>query len=305
VNRQRPTGLTLIGAYYFLVALSFFLISLISFVSSDSLGAFGLLLATDAPRNAALTAGVLLLIFAVAAVVLGWKLWELAEWARVTSVVLEAMGGIVNLISGVSLIAGFTVGGVRITQPGSGIASILWALVHFGIVYYLTRPEVMRLFRTGRTMMPAPATVPTAPPPPAPLPSLPAASPRPAITVQPGGAAVMGASPLEATKLATPPRQARAWLAEVGEQGRRHDLPESSTYIGRDGNRCQIVLGDMRASGQHACIRYEHGQFVLHDMASRNGTHWNGSRVGQPTPLADGDRVRVGQTEYVFKEVRA
>lgn len=303
MNRPRPTGITLIGAYYFLTAVINFLAAIFALQASDMVAGLGQLFGTNAVTNIAITSAILLLFFAIFYTVLGWKLWDYKEWARIIAVGLEAMVGVISLLSGIALLVGVTIAEQQLTSPGSGMASIILSFLHFTIVYYLTRSEVISLFSTGRTRIPSrhgtvapppPTSVPPVVPPPAP--ALPIRSPLP----QPVGG---NAPQLEATKLASQPQQSRAWLVDVGNGSRRFDLA-NTTLLGRDGNKCQVVLNDPRVSKEHANIRLEHGQFILRDLASSNGTYWNDRRVGQPVPLADGDRVRIGQTELVFKEIR-
>ena len=50
---------------------------------------------------------------------------------------------------------------------------------------------------------------------------------------------------------------------------------------------------DLDASGRHAELRREDGQWILVDVGSRNGTWVNGERVGRAT-LKDGDEMHLG-----------
>jgi DNA-binding NtrC family response regulator len=70
--------------------------------------------------------------------------------------------------------------------------------------------------------------------------------------------------------------------------------------IGRDpGNT--LVLNDTFASSRHARIERKNGGFVLRDLHSRNGTFVNGARVTEVF-LTPNDRIRIGETVYVFSE---
>ncbi|HEX8254325.1 MAG TPA: FHA domain-containing protein [Thermoanaerobaculia bacterium] len=70
--------------------------------------------------------------------------------------------------------------------------------------------------------------------------------------------------------------------------------------LGRDpGN--DIVLRDPKVSRHHAEIVFERGFFVLHDLASANGTYVNGKRV-RVAPLTHGARLRMGNTYGRFSE---
>ncbi|HEY6843330.1 MAG TPA: FHA domain-containing protein [Thermoanaerobaculia bacterium] len=70
--------------------------------------------------------------------------------------------------------------------------------------------------------------------------------------------------------------------------------------IGRDpGN--DIILRDPKVSRHHAEIVFERGFFVLHDLASANGTYVNGKRV-RVAPLTHGAKLRMGNTYGRFSE---
>lgn len=70
--------------------------------------------------------------------------------------------------------------------------------------------------------------------------------------------------------------------------------------LGRDpGN--DIILRDPKVSRHHAEIAFERGFFVLHDLASANGTYVNGKRV-RVAPLTHGARLRMGNTYGRFSE---
>ncbi len=62
----------------------------------------------------------------------------------------------------------------------------------------------------------------------------------------------------------------------------------------------QVVVADPRASRRHALIQREGDRFWLEDLGSTNGTYHNGARVRERTPLQDGDRIRIGASEFTF-----
>src|SRR5512140_1399419 len=70
--------------------------------------------------------------------------------------------------------------------------------------------------------------------------------------------------------------------------------------VGRDpGN--DIILRDPKVSRHHAEIVFERGFFVLHDLASANGTYVNSKRV-RVAPLTHGARLRLGNSYGRFSE---
>lgn len=99
-----------------------------------------------------------------------------------------------------------------------------------------------------------------------------------------------------------------AWLVIVEglRAGHLFRLHPESTLIGRDPS-CDIVLDDSAVSRQHAKVRaVEEGgkkKFVLHDLASENGTIVNGEAIAKHE-LSDGDQIVIGRTKMVFKQVQ-
>src|ERR1700754_3447137 len=70
--------------------------------------------------------------------------------------------------------------------------------------------------------------------------------------------------------------------------------------VGRDpGN--DIILRDPKVSRHHAEIVFERGFFVLHDLASANGTYVNAKRI-RVAPLTHGAKVRLGNSYGRFSE---
>ncbi len=100
-----------------------------------------------------------------------------------------------------------------------------------------------------------------------------------------------------------------AWLVitEGIHAGHIFRLHSDVTLIGRDPS-CDIVLDDSAVSRQHAKVRVVEGEekqktFVLHDLATENGTFVNDGEVVKHE-LSDGDRILIGQTKLVFKQIQ-
>jgi hypothetical protein len=91
------------------------------------------------------------------------------------------------------------------------------------------------------------------------------------------------------------------WLvADKGQkQGQVHRLESERVSLGAASD-CDIVLEEPHVSEHHASIRFRDREFVVTDLDSTNGTFVNGESINQHT-LADGDRVRFGSSEWVFK----
>lgn len=83
--------------------------------------------------------------------------------------------------------------------------------------------------------------------------------------------------------------------------GRRYLLNERSLVVGRNPDRAQLVLtGDPQVSSAHCRIEEgAHEGWTVEDLRSTNGTFVSGRRT-ERGPLADGDRLELGQTLLKF-----
>ena len=89
-------------------------------------------------------------------------------------------------------------------------------------------------------------------------------------------------------------------LASGTEAGRVLVLADPVTVIGR-GADAHLRLTDIKVSRLHAEIRVDDERTWLVDLGSSNGTTLNGRPI-DTAALNDGDRIRVGDTEILFRE---
>lgn len=298
--QQRPTGVTLIAILSFLGGGLYVLSSLCT-------------LFTPLPGQASLVPiliGLLILGIGIIYFAIGWGLWELHNWARITVIVFMALNLISLLIAGALFLFGVDLSalypylgglGGTLTFPGVGIGFWVMAAIPAVIIWYLLTPDVQQAFDSGGYYSPPPM----APLPYVPLPPTAVAAPPPAPAPAPRPQAPRGAPPLDRTRLVDQRAPVNGWLViRTGARaGKQHGLRATgATGIGRDASRCDLVLDDPASSREHARVQWENGQFVLYDLASANGTFVNNRRV-QRQALMDGDVVRIGDTTMVFKSV--
>ncbi|WP_327142069.1 BTAD domain-containing putative transcriptional regulator [Nocardia sp. NBC_01327] len=81
--------------------------------------------------------------------------------------------------------------------------------------------------------------------------------------------------------------------------GNVHPITGAMTRIGRLSDN-DIALADGRVSRHHALIIDNGLTYVVKDLMSSNGVHVDGMRVVDSAVLADGVRVRIGDTEFTF-----
>ena len=109
---------------------------------------------------------------------------------------------------------------------------------------------------------------------------------------------------MERTRVVGGPVRPKAWLVVMNglREGQIYKLGRDTT-IGRS-NTNSLCLPDDSVSAEHVKIKRElGGRYVLYDLASLNRTIVNGHLI-QKQLLVDDDRITLGETNLVFKEVR-
>lgn len=81
--------------------------------------------------------------------------------------------------------------------------------------------------------------------------------------------------------------------------GERVPLGDQTTLIGRV-DECAVTIDDPKVSRRHAEVRPAGDGYRLIDLGSTNGTEVNGRKVSDQI-LAEGDRIRIGDTVLVFE----
>ena len=85
--------------------------------------------------------------------------------------------------------------------------------------------------------------------------------------------------------------------AEGHEAGVAYDLMDPVT-LGR--GSVELKLEDPFASTRHAKITRQGRTVVIEDLGSTNGTYLNGEALTGPQPLHDGDRIRIGDSQFTY-----
>jgi hypothetical protein len=92
-----------------------------------------------------------------------------------------------------------------------------------------------------------------------------------------------------------------AWLIalEGPTRASMYQLLKEKTVVGSSMDS-DIQLGDQFVSNRHASFNFSGGKYFVTDLDSANGTFVNEKRVTKRS-LDDGDKVRIGDTHYIFK----
>ncbi|GCE27212.1 hypothetical protein KDA_26960 [Dictyobacter alpinus] len=91
--------------------------------------------------------------------------------------------------------------------------------------------------------------------------------------------------------------------SDNGDVIQEYPLDKNEIVIGRAPTSDILLSKDKLTSRRHATIRYENGQYLLHDEHSANGTFVNGQQLEEANPylLKNGDQVGIGEHELVFR----
>ncbi len=79
----------------------------------------------------------------------------------------------------------------------------------------------------------------------------------------------------------------------------KFNLEKAETVIGRDPEKCDIVLNDPQVSSRHAVLKKTNVMITLEDLDSGNGTLLNGERINKSI-LSVGDEFLIGDTSFTL-----
>ena len=79
-----------------------------------------------------------------------------------------------------------------------------------------------------------------------------------------------------------------------------YTIEKKETVIGRNPDKCEIVLSDPEVSGVHAVIKKSLTKIILEDMNSGNGILLNGERINKKE-LINGDEFIIGSTTFTVR----
>ncbi len=91
-----------------------------------------------------------------------------------------------------------------------------------------------------------------------------------------------------------------AYLTLLVEGRLSHSFPlREEVKLGRDKTN-GVVTADQKISRHHATFTPIDNTFIVTDQGSANGTYVNGVLISQPTRLKDKDKLRFGDTTFLF-----
>jgi DNA-binding winged helix-turn-helix (wHTH) protein len=116
-------------------------------------------------------------------------------------------------------------------------------------------------------------------------------------TVHRFGYAFNGTATAPVASMPSADERARCWI--VWQWG-QVALTDGDHLLGRDGD-VAVWLESPSVSRHHARIRVRGTDATIEDLASKNGTYLRGERLARPSPLTDGDEIRLGSVLVKFR----
>lgn len=108
-----------------------------------------------------------------------------------------------------------------------------------------------------------------------------------------------GLNPEERSAIEALPSASALLIVQRGpNEGARFLLDQDVTTVGRHPN-ADIFLDDVTVSRRHAEFRRNGNKFMIHDLASLNGTYFDGVRIDSAL-LDDGAEVQIGKYKFTF-----
>lgn len=89
-------------------------------------------------------------------------------------------------------------------------------------------------------------------------------------------------------------------VAQTGPLNGQRWVIKDFLLLGRE-NNCNIVIPSRQVSRMHARVTATNEGILLEDLASKNGTHYNGKPITDPVLLKDGDVIQIALAQqFIF-----
>ncbi len=162
---QRPTGVTVLAVLDYIGAAFWLLMAVGGFLGATFLGAIisaamersgqGTALGAGVGAAIGIVIGIFGLIFGGVAVLMGWGMWSLKEWARILQIVFAGIGACFQALGVLASLVHFRIFGM--------MWNLIWVAVNAYIIYYLIQPQVKAAFAGRPAVSYAPPVPPTPP----------------------------------------------------------------------------------------------------------------------------------------------
>ena len=124
--------------------------------------------------------------------------------------------------------------------------------------------------------------------------------PQPSTTFFVGSADPPSSLDEYSSALESTPQQALLVIYNGDSKGWEFALGQNRTVVGRNPD-ADVTLDEESVSRRRAAIIKSGDRYFLRDLESRNGTYCDGVLQGTERPLSDGDRFRIGNSDFIFR----
>lgn len=90
-----------------------------------------------------------------------------------------------------------------------------------------------------------------------------------------------------------------AVLHQIGG-GRVIAIDRAVILVGRSADCDVVITASQKISRRHCCLVQVDNGYYLRDLGSMNGVWLNGGRVNRETPMTLGDKITIGDVEFLF-----
>jgi DNA-binding winged helix-turn-helix (wHTH) protein len=126
---------------------------------------------------------------------------------------------------------------------------------------------------------------------------------------------VLGDSPRDSRIIRTAYKTGYAFCASVSSRAIPNYLLHTVSVVWNDrlvsltdgehiagrGEECSLVIDATTVSRRHARFTVSSGAATVEDLDSTNGTHVNGTRISEPTPLTNGNEIALGTAVLIIR----
>lgn len=84
------------------------------------------------------------------------------------------------------------------------------------------------------------------------------------------------------------------------KQGKIIAIDRAVVLVGRSSDCDNVINGSQKISRRHCCLVQVDNDYYVRDLGSMNGVWLNGDRVNRDAKMSAGDRLSIGDVEFLF-----
>ena len=83
-------------------------------------------------------------------------------------------------------------------------------------------------------------------------------------------------------------------------QGKLIPIDRAVVLVGRSSDCDAVITASQKISRRHCCLVQVDNMYYIRDLGSMNGVWVNGERVHRESRISSGDRIAIGDVEFLF-----